>query len=245
MNTHTNRHEAIYRKIITALGGHADEHDLDTLPPLLAHLPPNEITVYHVACTLLADHAAVDEISWSPLDPYAVTLMRADGETITPRLDTDNASEGEIRSFHSEILRWLEAADMSGEIDLATLARLVATALDITNDAAHDILDHYIDQLAHVTGDTIDPDEISDDDAVFLMEACREAQRSGDLGEHQLAHLEEIAHNYDTAHTAFQIAEQQRMAAVRAALVAGARVVDICRITGMTRSRVYQIRDEA
>ena len=127
--------------------------------------------------------------------------------------------------------------------DLDTLARLVATALDITDDAARDSLDTYIDQLARETGDAINPDEINDDDAAFLMEACREAQRSGDLGERQLADLEEAARAYDDAHSDFQTAEQQRMAAVRAALAAGARVVDICRVTGMARSRVYQIKD--
>lgn len=127
--------------------------------------------------------------------------------------------------------------------DLDTLTRLVATALDITDDAARDSLDTYIDQLARETGDEINPDEISDDDAAFLMESCREAQRSGDLGERQLADLEEAARAYNDAHTDFQTAEQQRMAAVRAALAAGARVVDICRVTGMARSRVYQIKD--
>ncbi|WP_034985945.1 hypothetical protein [Corynebacterium jeikeium] len=127
--------------------------------------------------------------------------------------------------------------------DLDTLTRLVATALDITDDAARDSLDTYIDQLARETGDTINPDEINDDDAAFLMESCREAQRAGDLGDRQLADLEDAARAYNEAHIDFQTAEQQRMAAVRAALAAGARVVDICRITGMARSRVYQIKD--
>lgn len=127
--------------------------------------------------------------------------------------------------------------------DLDTLAHLVATTLGITDDAARDSLDIYIDQLARETGDPIDPYEISDDDAAFLIESFREAQRSGDLGERQLADLEEAARAYDDAHIDFQTAEQQRMAAVRAALAAGARVVDICRITGMARSRVYQIKD--
>lgn len=129
--------------------------------------------------------------------------------------------------------------------DLDTLTRLVASALDITDDAARDSLETYIGQIAHETDDTINPDEISDDDATFLMESCREAQRAGDLGDRQLADLEDAARAYDQAHSDFQTAEQQRIAAVRAALAAGARVVDICRITGMTRSRVYQIRDEA
>lgn len=127
--------------------------------------------------------------------------------------------------------------------DIDTLTRLVATALDITDEAAHDSLEIYIDQLARETGDEIDPDEISDDDAAFLMETCREAQRSGDLGDRQLADLEDAARTYDQAHSNFQTAEQQRIAAVRAALAAGARVVDICRITGMSRGRVYQIKD--
>lgn len=127
--------------------------------------------------------------------------------------------------------------------DLDTLTRLVATALDITDDAARDSLETYIDQIARETGDEIDPDEINDDDAAFLMESCREAQRAGDLGDRQLADLEDAARAYDEAYSDFQTAEQQRIAAVRAALAAGARVVDICRITGMTRSRVYQIKD--
>lgn len=127
--------------------------------------------------------------------------------------------------------------------DIDTLTRLVATALDITDDAARNSLEIYIDQIAREIGDEINPDEISDDDAAFLMESCREAQRAGDLGDRQLADLEDAARAYNDAHTDFQTAEQQRMAAVRAALAAGARVVDICRITGMARSRVYQIKD--
>ena len=129
-------------------------------------------------------------------------------------------------------------------IDLDTLTRLVASALDITDDAARDSLEIYIDQTARENGDEINTDEISDDDAAFLMESCREAQRAGDMGDQQLSDLEDAARAYDQAHSDFQTAEQQRIAAVRAALAAGARVVEICRITGMTRSRVYQIRDE-
>lgn len=127
--------------------------------------------------------------------------------------------------------------------DIDTLTRLVATALDITDEAARDSLEIYIDQLARATGDPIDPYEISDDDAAFLMESFREAQCAGDLGDRQLADLEDAARAYDQAHSDFQTAEQQRMSAVRAALAAGARVVDICRITGMSRGRVYQIKD--
>ena len=122
------------------------------------------------------------------------------------------------------------------------LALRAAGALGITDEAAEAALDTYRQQIEALESRTIDPDDISDDDAGFLTDAVRAAQRSGDLGERELAGLEEAVAQRTRAADDLATAEQLRDAAIRAALDAGARVKDVMSATGLSRARVDQIR---
>src|SRR5699024_3503861 len=80
------------------------------------------------------------------------------------------------------------------------LTERAAHAAGIAERAASDILDTYITQIEQTDRRTIDRDQISDDDADFLTEAIRQAQRAGDLGTRQLAALEEQTQRVQDAH---------------------------------------------
>ena len=122
------------------------------------------------------------------------------------------------------------------------LALRTAGALGITDEAAEAALDTYRQQIEALESRTIDPDDISDDDAGILMDAVRAAQRSGDLGERELAGLEEAIAQHTRAADDLATAEQLRDTAIRAALGAGARVKDVMSATGLSRARIDQIR---
>ncbi|AWB84765.1 hypothetical protein [Corynebacterium liangguodongii] len=122
------------------------------------------------------------------------------------------------------------------------LALRTAGALGITDDAAHAALETYRDQIEALEGRTIDPDDISDDDAGFLTDAVRAAQRSGDLGARETAALEEAAADFARASDDLETARQVRDAAILTAARAGVRPKDIIEITGLSRARLDQIR---
>lgn len=122
------------------------------------------------------------------------------------------------------------------------LALRTAGALGITDEAAQDALDIYRQQVEVLESRTIDPDDISEDDAGFLTDAVRAAQRSGGLGERELARLEEAVAQRDIAADDLATAEQLRDKAIRAALGEGARVKDVMEVTGLSRARIDQIR---
>lgn len=126
--------------------------------------------------------------------------------------------------------------------DIQTLAIRAAAKLDLTDQAAEDALEIYISQIEALESREIDRDDISDDDAGFLMESMVQAQRSGDLGQAQLAALEELMPDVRAAQDTLETMEQQRNKAIKAALAAGARVKDVAAASGLSRQRVEQIK---
>lgn len=126
--------------------------------------------------------------------------------------------------------------------DIQTLAIRTAAKLDLTDDAAEDALETYIGQVEALESREIDRDDISDDDAAFLIESMVQAQRSGDLGQRQLAALEDLMPQVRAAQDTLETMEQQRNTAIRAALSAGARVKDVAAASGLSRQRVEQIK---
>lgn len=126
--------------------------------------------------------------------------------------------------------------------DIQTLAIRTAAKLDLTDESAESALETYIRQVEALESREIDRDDISDDDAAFLMESMVQAQRSGDLGQAQLAELEELMPEVQDAQDRLETMEQQRNTAIKAALGAGARVKDVAAASGLSRQRVEQIR---
>lgn len=126
--------------------------------------------------------------------------------------------------------------------DIQTLAIRTAAKLDLTDDTAEDALQEYIRQIEALESREIDRDDINDDDAAFLTESMVQAQRSGDLGQRQLAALEELMPQVQAAQDTLATMEQQRNEAIREALGAGARVKDVAAASGLSRQRVEQIK---
>lgn len=125
---------------------------------------------------------------------------------------------------------------------ITDLAIRTAGRTGITDDAAETALTTYMEQIEALEQRTIDPDDISDDDAAFLLESVVQAQRAGDLGTRELAALEEVMPGVERAQAILADAEAQRNDAIKAALNAGARVKDVATAAGLSRQRVEQIR---
>ena len=126
--------------------------------------------------------------------------------------------------------------------DLTTLAIRTAGRCNITDHAAESALETYISQIEALESRTIDRDDISDDDADFLIESVAQAQRAGDLGQAKLAALEELMPDVHAAQDTLESMEQQRNTAIREALAAGARIKDVAGATGLSRQRIEQIK---
>lgn len=126
--------------------------------------------------------------------------------------------------------------------DLTTLAIRTAGRCNITDHAAESALETYITQIEALEARNIDRDDISDDDADFLIESVAQAQRAGDLGQVKLAALEELMPAVHAAQDTLESMEQQRNTAIREALAAGARIKDVAEATGLSRQRIEQIK---
>ena len=123
------------------------------------------------------------------------------------------------------------------------LAAKVAGALGIDDKAAADTAETYTSQIEALESREIDRDDISPTDAGFILEACRQAQRAGDLGERELATVESLAKRVAHTQDALLAESAERDRAIIAAIQAGARIKDVMDVTGLTRSRIYQIRE--
>ncbi|EGT5788814.1 hypothetical protein HMPREF3148_04195 [Corynebacterium sp. HMSC05D08] len=121
------------------------------------------------------------------------------------------------------------------------LSETLHYALDMSIDAAEDALRTYIAQIEKLEDRSIDEDEISKDDADFLIGAVKSARRAGDLGQKQLAALEEATADYQHATDTADALRDERDAAIRAAVHGGARVQDVATAAGISRQAVDKI----
>lgn len=126
--------------------------------------------------------------------------------------------------------------------NLDELAMEAAKKLDIDQDAALDIAEHYLQQMETEDGKKIDREQISDEDTEFLLVAMWNAKKAGDLGGRELQALEECMVAVDNARGALDAAISERNAQIVMALRRGARVNDICKIAGLTRQAINNIK---
>ncbi|CAB0621607.1 hypothetical protein CIP107559_02330 [Corynebacterium diphtheriae] len=126
--------------------------------------------------------------------------------------------------------------------NLDELAVEAAKKLDIDQDAALDIAEHYLQQMEAEDGKEIDREQIPDEDAEFLLVAMWNAKKAGDLGGRELQVLEDCMVAVDNARGALDAAISERNTQIVVALRRGARVNDVCEITGLTRQGVHNIK---
>lgn len=118
------------------------------------------------------------------------------------------------------------------------LAETLHYMLDMDTDAAEDALRTYITQIEELEDREIDENEISEDDADFLISAVKSARTAGDLGARQLAALEEAAADYQQAADTSDTLRQERDKAIRAAIAAGASKASVARAAGISAQAV-------
>lgn len=131
--------------------------------------------------------------------------------------------------------------ELKESTDITALADTLHYLYDMDTAAARDILRDYIEQLENYEGRPIDEDEISRDDADFLIESVKSARTAGDLGSGQFAALEESARLYQRVAASADDLRSERDKAIMAALAAGASKAAVARATGISRQAVDKI----
>ena len=122
--------------------------------------------------------------------------------------------------------------------DIHRLAETLHYMLDMSTHAAEDALRTYITQIEELEDREIDEDEIAGEDADFLIGAVKSARNAGDLGNKELAALEEAAANYQHAADTAESLRQERDKAIRAAIAAGASKASVARAAGISPQAV-------
>ncbi|HAT1186918.1 hypothetical protein ACL1IT_01005 [Corynebacterium striatum] len=107
--------------------------------------------------------------------------------------------------------------------------------------AAEGIARTYLDQMDDIDGIERDEDELTQDDFDFLLGAIDSARRAGDLGLHELDLISDAALEMASQEDRLRAARDERDAAIRAAVHAGARVQDVATAAGISRQAVDKI----
>ncbi|MEW1939272.1 hypothetical protein AB0331_18175 [Dietzia maris] len=126
---------------------------------------------------------------------------------------------------------------MTDTLSARDLARELADTHDIDHDSALESVEIYLDQIEQLDHIDIDRDDISDDHA----DTVRDAFDASTDTTHVSA-LDELAEVRDKLDTLTKL-QDERARLIRKALAGGARVVDIVAASGLTRARIYQVRD--
>ena len=121
------------------------------------------------------------------------------------------------------------------------LAETLHYMLDMDTDAAADVLRTYITQIEELDDRDIDEDAISEADADFLIGAVKSARAAGDLGELQLADVEEAAFAYQHAADTAEALRQERDKAIRAAIAAGASKASVARAANVSPQAISKM----
>ena len=122
------------------------------------------------------------------------------------------------------------------------LATRISARHGVDTDFAAEAVESHITQIEEIDVREIDRDAIDEDYADFIIAAFASAQRAGDFGTRELDDVADAARASDEAETAAHDAMIARDRAIRHALARGARVVDVMAASGVTRSRIDQIR---
>lgn len=107
--------------------------------------------------------------------------------------------------------------------------------------AAEGIARTYLAQMDDIDGTERDEDDLTQDDFDFLLGAIDSARRAGDLGLRELDLISEAALEMEAQEDRLRAARDERDAAIRAAVHAGARIQDVATAAGISRQAVDKI----
>ncbi|PXY05044.1 hypothetical protein [Corynebacterium striatum] len=107
--------------------------------------------------------------------------------------------------------------------------------------AAEGIARTYLDQMDATDGIQRDEDDLTADDFDFLLGAIDSARRAGDLGLRELDLVSDASLEMEAQEDRLRAARDERDAAIRAAVHAGARIQDVATAAGISRQAVDKI----
>ena len=125
--------------------------------------------------------------------------------------------------------------------DIGALADTLHYLYGMNVTTARDILRDYIDQMKKYAGRPIDEDNISRDDADFLIESIKSARDAGELCKGELSEVEKYAADYRGMQEEADIMRELRDKAINAAVACGASKADVARAAGISKQAIAKI----
>lgn len=124
-------------------------------------------------------------------------------------------------------------------MDHTDLAEQLRDELDITDDAAERLAHIYVDQLAEL--ETIDPDDITDDQVDFIVESARRAAAQDTADDQLLSEISDRADHLDALDAETRRLRDDQDEAIRRALDRGVSVAALADASHMSRDDVSRI----
>ena len=129
-------------------------------------------------------------------------------------------------------------------MNIIELAEQLAERFDTTVDSTEQLADIYLTQIEQVDGKTIDRDDISQEDAEAVATAMQAAADDTATLDDQLAgELSDISERIRDLQDELDDLTDQRNQLVNRLLDRANSVRDICEWSGLSRARVYAIKD--
>lgn len=128
-------------------------------------------------------------------------------------------------------------------MNLTELAEQLAERFDTTVDSTEQLADIYLTQIEQVDGKTIDRDDISKEDAEAVATAMQAGMDSSVADDNLAADLVDISERIRDLQDELDDLTDQRNRLVNRLLDRANSVRDICEWSGLSRARVYAIKD--
>lgn len=125
--------------------------------------------------------------------------------------------------------------------DITAIAQTIADKYDVTPEAAEKGAEILLAQIGEVDNKKVSPDDVSDEDAGFIIEAydpdSDELRMDADLND-----LGQLRDRIDQAVADLEGLYSDRAELIRRLADNGVRISSICEQAGLNRQRVYAIR---
>ncbi|KAA8815704.1 hypothetical protein CSQ85_12305 [Bifidobacterium rousetti] len=128
-------------------------------------------------------------------------------------------------------------------MNLTELAEQLAERFDTTVDGTEQLADIYLTQIEQVDGKTIDRDDISQEDAEAVATAMQAGMDSSVADDNLAGDLVDISERIRDLQDELDDLTERRNRLVNRLLDRANSVRDICEWSGLSRARVYAIKD--
>lgn len=125
--------------------------------------------------------------------------------------------------------------------DTTTIAQTIADKYDVDPEAAEKGAAILLAQIGEVDNKKVDPDDVSAEDADFIVEAY-DPDADGLRMDADLNDLGDLRDRIEQASADLETLYDERAQLIRKLADSGVRIADIMEQSGLNRQRVYQIR---